>query len=70
MPLLKFLSRMIRDDRLLLALAATLVFATPVYAQGVTLRVGHFPNVTHVQALVAHNLSRQGQRLVRGTPRR
>ncbi len=25
------------------------------------LRVGHFPNVTHVQALVAHNLSRQGK---------
>ncbi len=25
------------------------------------IRFGHFPNVTHVQALVAHNLSRQGQ---------
>ena len=25
------------------------------------LRVGHFPNITHVQALVAHNLSRQGK---------
>jgi NitT/TauT family transport system substrate-binding protein len=25
------------------------------------LRVGHFPNVTHLQALVAHNLSRQGK---------
>lgn len=25
-----------------------------------TLRVGHFPNITHVQALIAHNLSRQG----------
>ena len=24
-------------------------------------RFGHFPNVTHVQALVAHNLSRQGK---------
>lgn len=24
------------------------------------LRVGHFPNITHIQALVAHNLSRQG----------
>jgi NitT/TauT family transport system substrate-binding protein len=30
-------------------------------AQGITLRVGHFPNITHVQALVAHNLSRQGK---------
>ena len=25
------------------------------------LRLGHFPNVTHVQALVAHQLSRQGR---------
>ena len=27
----------------------------------VTLRVGHFPNVTHVQALVARNFERQGR---------
>ena len=60
MPLLKLLSRMIRDHRLLLALAATLGFATPIYAQGVTLRVGHFPNVTHAQALVARGLEREG----------
>jgi NitT/TauT family transport system substrate-binding protein len=26
-----------------------------------TIRVGHFPNVTHVQGLVAHHLSRTGQ---------
>src|SRR3954463_2544856 len=25
------------------------------------LRVGHFPNITHAQGLVAHNLSRQGK---------
>src|SRR3954451_10706439 len=25
------------------------------------IRVGHFPNITHAQALVAHNLSRQGK---------
>jgi NitT/TauT family transport system substrate-binding protein len=30
-------------------------------AQGATLRVGHFANITHVQALVAHHLSRQGR---------
>src|SRR5207244_5841020 len=24
-------------------------------------RVGHFPNITHAQGLVAHNLSRQGK---------
>jgi NitT/TauT family transport system substrate-binding protein len=30
-------------------------------ADNATLRVGHFPNITHAQALVAHNLSRQGK---------
>jgi NitT/TauT family transport system substrate-binding protein len=30
-------------------------------AQEVTVRVGHFPNVTHVQALVARGLERQGK---------
>jgi NitT/TauT family transport system substrate-binding protein len=31
------------------------------HAQPVTLRIGHFPNITHVQALVAHGLSRAGK---------
>ena len=30
-------------------------------ADSAVLRVGHFPNITHAQALVAHNLSRQGK---------
>lgn len=30
-------------------------------AQAEKIRVGHFPNVTHVQALVAHHFSRQGK---------
>lgn len=30
-------------------------------AEKKVVRIGHFPNVTHVQALVAHNLSRQGK---------
>jgi NitT/TauT family transport system substrate-binding protein len=30
----------------------------PAQAQELLLRVGHFPNVTHVQALVARNLER------------
>jgi NitT/TauT family transport system substrate-binding protein len=34
---------------------------SPALADTVTIRVGHFPNVTHVQALVAHHLSRKGQ---------
>jgi NitT/TauT family transport system substrate-binding protein len=37
-------------------------FAPPpqAFAQ-TTLRIGHFPNITHVQALVAHNMSRNGK---------
>ncbi|WP_457091761.1 ABC transporter substrate-binding protein [Microvirga sp. P5_D2] len=30
-------------------------------AQGITLRVGYFPNITHVQALVARAMERQGK---------
>lgn len=45
-----------------LATTVCLAFAaaTPAFAAE-KIRVGHFPNVTHVQALVAHNLSRQGK---------
>jgi NitT/TauT family transport system substrate-binding protein len=35
--------------------------AGAAWAQELLLRVGHFPNVTHVQALVARNFERQGQ---------
>jgi NitT/TauT family transport system substrate-binding protein len=45
-------------------LAAALGFgvaASPAHAQTTTVRVGHFPNITHVQALVAHHLTRQGK---------
>ena len=35
--------------------------APSLAAAGDTIRVGHFPNVTHVQSLVAHHLSRTGQ---------
>ena len=35
--------------------------AAGAWSQTVTLRIGHFPNITHVQGLVAHGLSRQGK---------
>jgi sulfonate transport system substrate-binding protein len=38
---------------------ALLLLAQPLYAE--TVRVGHFPNITHIQGLVAHALSRQGK---------
>lgn len=44
----------------LLLLVALYSMAGIAFAQ-TTLRVGHFPNITHAQALVAHNLTRQGK---------
>src|SRR5437762_8345409 len=43
-----------------LVTAALLVFVASSSAETV-LRVGHFPNITHAQGLVAHNLTRQGK---------
>jgi NitT/TauT family transport system substrate-binding protein len=43
-----------------LSILLTVASATPIRAE-TKIRVGHFPNVTHVQALVAHALSRQGK---------
>ena len=45
----------------LVAIAAALLMPAVCLAQTQTIRVGHFPNITHVQALVAHHLSRQGK---------
>ncbi len=44
----------------LLLLALLCPILAPAVAE-TKLRVGHFPNITHAQALVAHNLSRQGK---------
>jgi NitT/TauT family transport system substrate-binding protein len=43
-----------------LALLLAWAMCSPALADTI-LRVGHFPNVTHAQALVAHHLSRQGK---------
>jgi NitT/TauT family transport system substrate-binding protein len=48
----------------LAALTAAVAFAASLSATAMaetTVRIGHFPNITHVQGLVAHNLSRQGK---------
>ncbi len=49
--------------KILLLLAVSSVSFTGALdaADTAVLRVGHFPNITHAQALVAHNLSRQGK---------
>jgi NitT/TauT family transport system substrate-binding protein len=44
-----------------LALFGCALAATAARAQATTIRVGHFPNVTHMQALVARGLERQGK---------
>ncbi len=44
-----------------LAITSLLAWNRPATAEPVTLRIGHFPNITHVQALVAHGLSRAGK---------
>ena len=35
--------------------------APPACAEQATLRVGHFPNITHAQGVIAHALTRQGK---------
>ena len=45
----------------ILFLGSLMTTAPSSAAAGDTIRVGHFPNVTHVQGLVAHHLSRTGQ---------
>jgi hypothetical protein len=42
-----------------------LLTALPASAQETTLRVGHFPNVTHAQGVIAHGC-RAPEGLVRG----
>jgi NitT/TauT family transport system substrate-binding protein len=50
-----------KTTKLLVTLLAVLGAAIPARAEKTVVRIGHFPNITHVQALVAHNLSRQGK---------
>ncbi len=47
-------------SRLPAALALSLL-AAAAQAEPVVVRVGHFPNITHAQAVIAHGLSRQGK---------
>ena len=42
-------------------LLAGLTPVRPARAEAPRLRIGHFPNITHVQAVVAHGLARQGR---------
>ena len=46
--------------RVLLTLALLVLTAT-VRAEKIVIRVGHFPNITHAQGVIAHGLSREGK---------
>ena len=50
----------LRVMKTLLSISLAVAAAVPVWAE-TKIRVGHFPNVTHVQGLVGHALSRQGK---------
>jgi len=48
--------------RVKLLASISICFATTAHCFGETkIRVGHFPNITHAQGVVAHALSRQGK---------
>lgn len=47
--------------RLMTGLFAIVGFAMTGFAEKAVLRVGHFPNITHAQGIIAHGLSRQGK---------
>jgi NitT/TauT family transport system substrate-binding protein len=47
--------------RILAAAALIIGCAAPALSDPITLRIGHFPNITHAQAVIAHGLSRQGR---------
>lgn len=49
------------NSPVVLVAVAVLLFPVSSAMAGETLRIGHFPNVTHVQGLVAHHLSRTGK---------
>jgi NitT/TauT family transport system substrate-binding protein len=50
-----------KSVRVMVWVALVLGAAISSHAEKIVLRVGHFPNVTHAQALIAHGLSRAGK---------
>ena len=47
--------------KFLLCLVCIVSVSSPVWGEKIVLRVGHFPNITHAQGVIAHQLSRQGK---------
>ena len=47
--------------QLIVFIAVCFGLANPAFAGKAVIRVGHFPNLTHAQAVIGHGLSREGQ---------
>lgn len=56
-----FRRRPLRLRCLVIATSLLAIATMPVEAQEITVRIGHFPNITCAQALVARNFERQGR---------
>src|SRR5215467_12638706 len=52
---------MMRIISLIVFFGSMITVGPSIAMAGDTIRVGHFPNVTHVQGLVAHHFSRTGK---------
>lgn len=48
-------------SRFIIAVIALLGWALPSHGEKVVLRVGHFPNITHAQGVIAHGMTRAGK---------
>jgi len=53
--------RLVSRRAVTVALAAFATLAAAPAGADIVLRVGHFPNITHIQGLVAHHLTRTGK---------
>ena len=53
-------NRILSRAAVVAAIALALLYSPAARAE-TTVRIGHFPNITHIQALVAHGFSRQGK---------
>ncbi|MEA3028393.1 MAG: sulfonate transport system substrate-binding protein [Alphaproteobacteria bacterium] len=55
------MSKFAKSGVLILALMSWMAALEPGHAQGTTIHVGYFPNVTHVHAMIARNMERNGR---------
>jgi NitT/TauT family transport system substrate-binding protein len=57
----KFVRQLARRSVLAMAALGLSIFAASSARADAVIRVGHFPNITHAQGLIAHALTRQGK---------